>query len=241
MTMLNPNLDRAALAEQYAADDRVRILGVLQPEVAERIFSICSGDVPWEYLTHIDGKNVVIPSADLERMSGEESSELYRRIGAAAAEGVGFFYCGYKIDRRQADTDREDLKFLHQVFDFLNGEEMLGLIRDVTGRKDIKSADAQYTRYDPGQFLTRHRDAHDAEQRRVAYVLAFSKNWHPDWGGLLQFFEENGAARDAWIPEFNSISLFDIRHIHSVTYVTPFAKQPRLSLTGWFRAKPVDG
>ncbi len=42
------------------------------------------------------------------------------------------------------------------------------------------------------------------------------------------------------MPAFNTMALFDIRHVHSVTYVTPFAKQPRLSLTGWFRTKELS-
>lgn len=240
MTMLNPKLDRKALAARYAEDDRVRIADVLDSRVAERIREICLGPVPWEYLLHIDGRNLVVPADVFEAMDSADANELHRKIGAAAAEGVGFLYCGYKIDRKQSDADNDDLAFLHGVFEFLNGEDMLGLIREVTGHSDIRSADAQYTRYKPGQFLTRHRDEHTSEQRRVAYVLAFSKGWHPDWGGLLQFFENDGTARDAWVPQFNSLALFDVRHVHSVTYVTPFAKQPRLSLTGWFRSKARD-
>jgi Rps23 Pro-64 3,4-dihydroxylase Tpa1-like proline 4-hydroxylase len=54
---------------------------------------------------------------------------------------------------------------------------------------------------------------------------------------LLQFFEDDGTPRDAWAPQFNSMSLFDVRHVHSVTFIAPFALEPRLSLTGWFRAK----
>jgi Rps23 Pro-64 3,4-dihydroxylase Tpa1-like proline 4-hydroxylase len=73
---------------------------------------------------------------------------------------------------------------------------------------------------------------------RIENVLGLSKAWHPDWGGLLQFYEEDGTPGDAWIPHFNCLNLFDIRHIHSVTYVTPFAGEPRLSLTGWFRSTP---
>ena len=55
---------------------------------------------------------------------------------------------------------------------------------------------------------------------------------------LLQFFEDNGTPRDAWVPGWNVLSLFDVRHVHSVTYVAPFAGAPRLSITGWFRAGP---
>ncbi|MCC2606366.1 hypothetical protein LJ740_13445 [Planctobacterium marinum] len=28
-----------------------------------------------------------------------------------------------------------------------------------------------------------------AEVRKIAYVFNFSNNWHPDWGGLLPFFQ----------------------------------------------------
>ena len=114
---------------------------------------------------------------------------------------------------------------------------MLSFISTVSGRNDLKSADAHFTRFTPGQFLTRHRDENTNEQRRLAYVLSLSKNWHPDWGGLLQFFEDDGTPRNAWVPQFNTLSLFDIRHVHSVTFIAPFALEPRLSVTGWFRAK----
>ena len=57
--------------------------------------------------------------------------------------------------------------------------------------------------------------------------------------GLLLFYEQNGTPRDAWAPGFNTVSMFDIRHIHAVTYVAPYALEPRLSLTGWFRGKPL--
>jgi Rps23 Pro-64 3,4-dihydroxylase Tpa1-like proline 4-hydroxylase len=69
--------------------------------------------------------------------------------------------------------------------------------------------------------------------------MSFTRNWHPDWGGLLQYYDDDGTPRDTWAPLFNSMTLFDVRHIHSVTFVTPFSTQPRLSLTGWFRAIPL--
>lgn len=236
MTMLNPELDSAKLAAKFAEDDRIRISNILNADVAERIRDICLTKLSWDYLSHVDGKNRIITSEELKRLGPDETHELQRKIGTAAAEGIGFFYCSYMMDRKRDDTDDEDIQFLHDVFEFLNSDEMLAFVRDVTGRDDLKSASAQYTRYTPGHFLTRHRDDVKADKRRIAYVLAFSKDWHPDWGGLLHFYEDDGTARDAWVPEFNSLSLFDVRHVHSVSYVTPFTKQPRLSLTGWFRA-----
>jgi len=143
---------------------------------------------------------------------------------------------------RMADrhTDDEALRYLHELFDFLNSRQMLDFIMQVTGSVDLVSADAQYTRYIPGQYLTRHRDVVETQGRKFAYVLGFSRDWHPDWGGLLQFYQEDGTPRDAWTPEFNCLNLFATRHIHAVTYVTPFAGEARLSLTGWFRSVPLE-
>lgn len=237
--MLNPDLDRAALVGQFAVDGRVRIENILDADVAERIRECCLDHVPYEYLTNIDGQNVVITADEMQKLSEEQLLELQKNIMTAASSGVGFFYCGYKINRLADDSDDENIRFLHSVFDYLNSEEMLSFIAEVSGCDDLQSADAQYTRYTAGQFLTRHKDDVSAEKRRLAYVMSFTRNWHPDWGGLLQYYDDDGTPRDTWAPLFNSMTLFDVRHIHSVTFVTPFSTQPRLSLTGWFRAIPL--
>ena len=237
--MLNPNLDRAALAEQFAVDERIRIENVLDADVAERIRDCCANHLHYDYLTHVDGKNVALTPEEMKNLDPQQLSELQQHIMAAAAEGVGFFYCGYQMGREPDNPGNEKIRFLHSVFDFLNSEEMLTFVADVSGRNDLLSADAQYTRYGAGQFLTRHIDELTSQMRRLAYVISFTRDWHPDWGGLLQFFEDDGTPRDAWAPVFNSMTLFDVRHVHAVTFVAPFLKQPRLSLTGWFRAKPL--
>ncbi len=237
--MLNPDLDRAALAEQFAVDGRVRIENILDADVAERIREYCANHLQYEYLTHVDGKHVVLTAEEMNNLDQQQLKELQQHIMAAASEGVGFFYCGYKLDRAPDDPGDEKIRFLHSIFDFLNSEEMLTFIAEVSGCDDLLSADAQYTRYGSGQFLTRHMDDVTSEMRRLAYVTSFTRDWHPDWGGLLQFFEDDGTPRDAWAPIFNSMTLFEVRHIHAVTFVAPFLKHPQLSLTGWFRAIPL--
>lgn len=234
-TMLNPNLDTNELAAEFDRDDRIRITDILDPDIAERIAHHCEHDVPYEYIYHVDGQNHVATADEMKSMDPATQKETMEKVMAAAAEGIGFLYCGYMMGRAN-ETDNENLGFLHSVFEYLNSDEMLSFISQVSGRDDLKSADCQFTRYTAGQFLTRHSDDITEEGRRLAYVFSFCRNWHPDWGGLLQFYEKSGTSRDAWTPGFNTLSVFDVRHIHSVTYLTPFAKSPRLSLTGWFRS-----
>ena len=168
--MLNPKLNRQELAHQFAADGRVRIANLLDTEIAERIRKCCLNEIPYEYLTHVDGRNITITADEMANMNVSEQQELQSKILAAASKGIGFFYSGYMMRRAQKDTDNENMKFMHSIFDYLNSDAMLSFICEITGRNDLKSADAQYTQYTPGQFLTRHRDDVTNEERQIAYV-----------------------------------------------------------------------
>ena len=232
--MLNPNIDIDALASEYAQDDRVRVADILQAEFADRLHIACRDDVPYEYICHIGGKNVVIPEDDLRAMSPADQAGLQASLVEQASKGVGFFYSGYQMRRAKDGSDNAGIGFLNSMFDFVNSDEVLSLVSAICGRNDLHSADAHFTRYTSGQYLTRHKDDIAVEGRRIAYVLSVTRDWHPDWGGLLHFYEDDGRPRDFWVPVFNTLNLFDVRHVHSVSYVTPFAKGQRLSLTGWF-------
>ena len=238
--MLNPDLDKQQFAREFAVDGRIRIDDILDPALAERVRDVCLNSVPFEYVSHVDGENIVIPAESMATMVPADAKALQNKILAAASKGVGFFYCGYMMDRAHTNFKNEDMRLAHSMFDLVNSEDMLALINEITGRDDVLSAEAQFTRYTAGQFLTRHSDNLDSDTRRIAYVMAFSKRWHPDWGGLLHFYSDDGTPRDAWIPRFNSMVIFDVRHVHSVSYVTPFAAEQRLSLTGWFRSTPQE-
>ncbi|MEQ1493596.1 MAG: 2OG-Fe(II) oxygenase family protein, partial [Terricaulis sp.] len=64
--------------------------------------------------------------------------------------------------------------------------------------------------------------------------LGFSRKWEPDWGGLL-FLDENKDISRAYLPRFNTLTVFDGLRLHSVSAVSAFAPAPRLSVVGWFR------
>ena len=236
--MLNTLLNTDLLAQQFRVDERVHIQNILDPGIAQQIREYCLSEVQYELVHFRNGKVHSWTGADVNGKTPADMQKVQQDIWREARKGIGFQYSGYMMRKADRASSNEKLRFLHKVFEFLNGDEMLNFVSQVTGRTDLRSADAQYTRYTAGQFLTRHRDTVAGKDRRIAYVMGFSKNWHPDWGGLLQFYEQDGTPRDVWTLEFNCLNLFGIQHIHAVTYVTPFAGEPRLSLTGWFRSTP---
>ena len=95
---------------------------------------------------------------------------------------------------------------------------------------------AQGTRYRAGQFLTRHQDREDNENRVCAFVVNLSKNWDSDWGGLLQFHDGADRLVDSFVPYWNTLSLFRVPQSHTVSLVAPWAGADRLAITGWFLA-----
>ena len=102
--MLNPNLNREAIAEEFAHDGRVRIENLLDEDIAERIRDYCLNNVPYEYLTNLNDKSVVITPDEMKNMDRQQLGEMQQHIMTAATNGVGFFYCGYKMNRARADT-----------------------------------------------------------------------------------------------------------------------------------------
>ncbi|MCB1646349.1 MAG: 2OG-Fe(II) oxygenase [Pseudomonadales bacterium] len=231
--MLNPALDRQALANAFATEGRLRIAGLLDEGYLHEIQKLCTDSVPYDLIFHLNGQNQVMPPEQLAQLDHQAQRQMQQQLFQLANKGVGFLYQGYRMDPGRVLP--AELAPLQSLFEFINSEAMLTFIREISGYHDLSSADGQYTRYVPGHYLTRHSDNITSEGRRLAYVLGMSETWHPDWGGLLQFFEPDGNPADAWLPAFNTLSLFDVSHIYSVTYVTPFASKPRLSLTGWYR------
>lgn len=229
--MINPNLDLDEIAERYRVDKRVRIDNFLTESAANEVLSSLQEQVTFDRIFFYQGRYHVFQDAQLEQLSAADRAALEQELLGQAAQGIGFDYRALRMDEAHR---AKAPPVLQSLFGDMNSASQLGRIQHLSGIP-VLSADGQFTRYSSGHFLTRHSDQVDKERRRIAYVLNLTPRWHPDWGGMLQFFQSNGVPRDAWDPRFNSLSLFDVSHIHSVTYVTPFAAGARFALTGWYR------
>lgn len=123
------------------------------------------------------------------------------------------------------------------LLEYINTPEMLELVREVTGIEDVIKADAQATIFAPGHFLAQHDDGGEIKEgRRIAYVFNFCPvEWRVDWGGYLNFFNDDGDIIAGFKPRFNALNLFRVPQKHNVSLVAPFAPLARYAITGWFR------
>lgn len=236
---LNPALDLARAAEVYAQRGIVQIADVFEEPVADGLERMLSGPLPWRLLmTDSADKPIHFSHAEAQSLGREKMDPLIKDAFARARQNRGFLYYTYPmIEGYLRGWDQGHP--IHQVTEFINGPEFLHLGRRVTGVTGITKADAHATAYHPGHYLTRHLDYGEDHERRAAYVLGFSRNWQPDWGGLLLFLSDRQDINEGYLPRFNVLTIFDIKYLHTVTQISSFAGGIRRSITGWFRDDPT--
>ena len=230
--MLNPDLDQKPLVIKFATKKRVRIQNVLRPEHAEALATELAALNSYSLLCATAAGHAELQLDEVQAWPQDKQEALQTALTQAAQQGIGYSYLGFRMSKAWADAAPDTA--LGQFYQALNGPDIKSAITTITGRKDFNAATPQASQYHQTHYLTRHLDDPENERRRLGFVWGFTKDWHPDWGGLLQFFTPEGEPTEAYTPQFNTLDIFEISHVHSVTYVTPFAGGIRSTISGWF-------
>ncbi len=238
---INPALDRTALAEEFAANRRVQVRNVLTDETAREVRGILAGHTPWGIAMQAGIADPPGPqqihAPELRTDAGKQKAQQLAQAayGAVAQGDYAFQFGQYSLV--QGFQEKWDEGGPHDLLlEHLNAPDYLQLVRDVTGIQELVKADGQATVFAQQQFLGHHIDSHVAEGWRIAYVLNMTiDDWKPDWGGYLQFFDDDGDVVQGYRPRFNSLNLFLVPCPHAVSFVPPFAPVGRFAITGWLR------
>lgn len=233
---LSDILDIEALAKDYAKKKRLQVKGLLKPASAERIYECLMNETPWGLVYNNGEKVIELNNEQFLSLDPDKMQAVYQEVYMRAQSEYQYIYHYYPILTSYTSGKNPDF-FLHRVLEFLNSEPMLEFIRKLTGIPEIIKADGQATLYRQNTFLHWHLDEHSNQGWRAAYVMNFTKQWNPNWGGYLQFFDDDMNVEEALMPCFNAINVFTVPKRHSVSYVPLFCPGARLSITGWFRDK----
>ena len=234
---LNPALDGARLAERFRRERRVRIADFLAGDGAERLHQHLRARSDWRLVINQGDKLFELDRDAQAQLAPAAAEQLEAAVNQAARHGFQFRFETIRVPDAEADR-RAEASLLTELARFLSSDAALDLLRSVTGRADIRFADAQGTAYGPRHFLTAHDDEVAGKHRAAAYVLNLTPEWRIDWGGLLLFHGADGRVEEGWPPAFNTLNLFAVPQPHSVSYVTPFVPNRRYAVTGWLRTSP---
>jgi Rps23 Pro-64 3,4-dihydroxylase Tpa1-like proline 4-hydroxylase len=236
MFRLHPELDPRPLRAAYRRDGWLHIPQFLAGEAAGELHSRLRTRADWrQVLTTASGGAVELDRPTRAAMNPDQARALDDAVYAQARSGFQYRFETLRVpDSAGERAASEDP--LAAFAAWLSAGEARDFLREVTSRPDLTFADAQGTAYAPGDFLTGHDDAIEGKDRRAAYVFGLTPVWRIEWGGLLLFHSSNGHVRSGLSPAFNSLNLFAVPTMHSVSEVTRAAPYRRYSITGWLRS-----
>jgi Rps23 Pro-64 3,4-dihydroxylase Tpa1-like proline 4-hydroxylase len=231
---LNPALDVGGIAKVFQRDGRIHIPNVLTEQSAVRVHRCLEQETEFSVVTRNGSGYVRLrPGASL---TPGQRAELMGKAYSQARDNFHYLYDNHPMSN-DGEPYPDPSHYLSAITRFLNGAALLDFARAVTGAPEIAFAEAQATRYGPGQFLNQHDDSHGTHKRIAAYVLNMTPAWRLDWGGALLFSDRPGHIAEGYPPAFNALNILAVPQQHLVGFISPFAGAARYSITGWFRAR----
>ena len=230
---LNPDLDIAALAKEYAANTRVRINRLLADDGLAEFYDDLEAREDWWHLMSAATGVIELDRETRAAMTPERRAALDTEVHAVSRKRFGYRYEGLRVPD---DEERLAGDPLTDFAELMQSEPMLDMLRTVTGATELAFTDGQATAYGPGDFLTCHDDNVAGKNRLAAYVFGMTPGWRPEYGGVLLFHGADHGTVTGHVPRFNTLDLFAVPQLHSVSMVTPAAPGRRYAVTGWLRA-----
>lgn len=232
---ISEDIDLTRLQTVFRVKGRVEIPGFIPLALAEKLRDSLRERDDWTLVLNAGEKVYEIERQQLAYMTNEQYAELDKRVISAGRSGFQYRYEAIRTPDDEAGRIERD-SILDQFVRFMASRDVLKLLSEIIGNDRIQFADGQATAYSHGHFLTSHDDNVAGKFRHAAYVLGLSPHWRAEWGGLLMFHGKDGNIEEAFVPAMGALRLFAVPQPHSVSYVTPMAPEPRLSVTGWLRS-----
>lgn len=131
------------------------------------------------------------------------------------------------LEEGQAAVSDGYLSVMDELRQTLNRELFLGL----------EEFECHFALYPPGAFYQTHLDRfRDDDSRCITAVLYLNPDWQPNNGGELRMHLPDGKTLDIPPLDGHLLMFLSGEFPHEVM----ITQAERLSLTGWFRRRPVD-
>ena len=236
MVRLAEGHDVAAFTRDYHMHGHVHIPRLLVEDDAVALHQWLRQQREWRQVLTTSSGYAELDRSTRAALGADQAKALDDAVYAQARTGFQYRYETLRVPDSAADRIADENP-VAQFAQWLSVGEGRDFLRAITGADDIEFADAQATAYSPGDFLTGHDDQIAGKARRSAYVFGLTPTWRLEWGGLLLFHGADGHVQRGLMPMMNSLNLFAVPQMHSVSEVTRAAAYRRYAVTGWLRAE----
>ena len=229
---IQPQHRAEKLSEPLQHRGRLQVPNFLAEHSALELYQLLQEHSHW-YLTYNEGQqNYESEESAFSALPTSQQQKFLNNIYSRARENFQYLFKQYYIS--QAVKLGENAGHpMHEIHDWVNSEEFLGFMRQLTKSPEATRSDSYASVYEPGHFLTMHDDSHADHDRVAAWIISMTPDWDENWGGYLTFYDEEGNVTEAFKPTFNTLNVFTIPQKHAVQLVAPFAGSLRTSYMGW--------
>ena len=210
----------------YQQKKKVQIKNILIDQVAELLYKNAKIEKNWILATGHDSvkfeKKVI---KQFEKINSLQIKKIQDKF-----KNDHFSYIFHRSMNNQKPSFLE-----YNLRNFMSSIEFIDYLNQITSLNISKLNTLFLSKYKGGNFLSPHSDKGNG---KLAFVLNLTKNWKPQYGGILHFMnKEKTEIIESYIPLFNNLMLFEVPDEgipHFVSHVVPYIKQERYSITGWF-------
>lgn len=224
----------AAAAEHFKTHRWVAVADFCHADVAERMRAfLLSQAMPKEQWFHA-AQYAGAPGTQYLQEVPKNLPGIVENRRRAGERGPGVLNYSFTRTLISAEDAKKDNPTFEQFYTLAAHPRFLDALSRITGFTITGYETLFASKYVTGDFLDPHTDAAPGAPRHLAFVLNLSKDWRPEYGGLLHL------AGHAIVPAFNSLMLFDVRvnesmngQYHYVSQVTDQTNDTRLAVSGW--------
>ncbi len=230
MSVYNDNIinNITTLNNIFNINKRIKINDFLNEKFAEGLFIHVHFEKNWTLATGIDKNKYEKPAIPQnDKINNIQIKNINNAFGKDQ-----FCYNFY----RSMNGGSKMSFFEYSLRNVLSSTDFIDVLNKITGLNLSKLTTLFLSKYKNGNFLSPHTDKGNG---KIAFVINLTKNWKPQYGGILHFMNDDRTdIIDSFVPSFNSLMLFEVppdKGIpHYVSHVSPNVKYSRYAITGWF-------
>ena len=228
--LISPDLNIWEIGTEYNEKGSTVVEDWLKPESADWVYNfIANYPSDWWSQSTCDQNGVENVRHD------PKNSEHLQNNRDKAQESFINGHFSYNFDRstgHHASCDCDECKFKT----WIRSPNTMKWVGGLAGEELKGTGELFISRYKEFQFLSPH---HDTNKGKIGFVYNVTKDWKPEWGGMLHVMERNyRTISKVVMPKYNQLTIFNIPKSsgvpHYVSHVVGGVTNHRLSFTGWF-------
>lgn len=226
---LSKNYDINRLQREFQKTGKIVIENFLDPQFAEQAYKVITKLPPNTWFNCLGFGNTKVEKRIIQ--SNKKKQEMGISLAKKAYNRDNFSYNFH----RNMGFRKNETTMVERVFrGIFSSSYFFNLINRITGLGITNNNQLFLSKYRIGHYLAPHSDINNG---KIAYVLGMTKNWKPQYGGILHFLDEKREnILESFVPKFNTLVMFEIPQNgipHFVSHVNISGKN-RYTVTGWF-------